>query len=119
MKNHFPQNLSGDLIVARECLVDGAVNVSDLSEFFRMRAQFIGDSYEGYTQEDYFKKTLSEFERMRMMSDDSEINLWFEDDFQQLSLLGQVARLPCSLGIHTIKTNTYVWLPWLQGSLAT
>jgi hypothetical protein len=35
LKGQFPSEIPGQLIVARECLVDGDVSGESLSEFFR------------------------------------------------------------------------------------
>ena len=87
LKEQFPDNIKGELIVARECLVDGNVEGSDLSELYRSRAQFISENYEGYTVKDYYDKTVPEFHKIQNIAEDADINLWFEDDlFCQVNL---------------------------------
>jgi len=79
LKSHFPPSIKGEQIVARECLVDGAVNGESLEELFETRVQFISQHY-GATTEEYQEKVVSEFQRIRNIESGTEINLWFEDD---------------------------------------
>ncbi len=80
LKKQFPENLQGEVIVAIECLVDGGVEGNSLTDFFKRRAEFISSNYDGYTEQDYFEKTVPEFQKMLRISDQVDINLWFEDD---------------------------------------
>ncbi len=87
LKEQFPDNIKGELIVARECLVDGNVDGYDLTELFHSRAQFISENYEGYKEKDYYEKTVPEFHKIQNITEDSDIHLWFEDDlFCQVNL---------------------------------
>lgn len=87
LKEQFPENLKGELIVARECLVDGNVEGLNLPELYHSRAQFISKNYEGFKVEDYYVKTVSEFNKIQNITEDSDIHLWFEDDlFCQVNL---------------------------------
>ncbi|PQB03347.1 DUF1835 domain-containing protein [Polaribacter filamentus] len=80
LKEQFPENLQGEIMVAKECLVDGSVKGKSLTDFFKTRAEFISSNYDGYTEQDYFEKTVPEFQRMQNIPDNTDINLWFEDD---------------------------------------
>jgi len=87
LKEQFPKSLEGDVLVARECLVDGEVTGDSLEELFVTRAKFIGSQYVGYTEADYFKKNVPEFEKILNIPTGAEVNLWFEDDlFCQVNL---------------------------------
>jgi len=87
LKQQFPENIQGEIIVARECLVDGNVQGNSLAELFRSRAQFISRNYDGYDEKDYYEKTVLEFQKIQSISDHADINLWFEDDlFCQVNL---------------------------------
>ncbi len=79
LKNQFPEKINGEIIVARECLVDGNVKGDNLKEFFHSRAEFIS-SYDGYIEQDYYDKTVPEIQKMLDIIDNAEVNLWFEDD---------------------------------------
>ncbi len=80
LKEQFPNSLPGETIITRECLADGDVEGNSLAEFFNLRANFISNSYEGTTTDDYFKMTVSEFQRMHNIPETSDVNFWFEDD---------------------------------------
>ena len=80
LKEQFPENIQGEILVARECLVDGYVNGNSLTDFFKVRAEFIRNNYDGYKEQDYFEKTVSEFNKIQNIPDNVDINLWFEDD---------------------------------------
>jgi len=79
LKEQFPESIPGDIIVARECLVDGNVKGMNSDELFATRAKFLSQYYGG-TEQDYYKKTVPEFQKLISINDDSDINLWFEDD---------------------------------------
>jgi len=86
LKEQFPAEIEGNIIVARECLVDGPVESKSLDEFYRTRAEFISTAYGGYSPEDY-DGTITEFEKVQAIPNNSELNLWFEDDlFCQVNL---------------------------------
>lgn len=80
LKQQLPEKIQGNIIVARECLVDGNVKGNNLDELFHSRSQFISSNYEGYKEQDYYEKTVPEFQKIKNIDDDSDINLWFEDD---------------------------------------
>lgn len=80
LKEQFPESLPGQVVVVRECLVDGKVKGNSLTDFFRKRAKFISNHYDGYSEQDYYQKTVPEFRKMQNIPDDVHINLWFEDD---------------------------------------
>lgn len=87
LKDRFPESIQGEIIVARECMVDGDVTGNTLKEIFANRAQFMAATYEGCTIQEYHNKTITEFEKMFQIDADAEINLWFEDDlFCQVNL---------------------------------
>lgn len=79
LKSQFPTSLSGELIVARECLVDGDVQGKTIAQIFATRALFISKFYGG-TEGDYYKKAVPEFEKIWTLPKTVTINLWFEDD---------------------------------------
>ncbi|MCE7040900.1 DUF1835 domain-containing protein [Dyadobacter sp. CY312] len=83
----LPENiLSGVIIVARECLVDGPVSGDTLPDFWKTRASFIANEY-GEEQQTYFTDVVTEFDEIIAIPAGSEVNLWFEDDlFCQVNL---------------------------------
>lgn len=80
LKDQFPKDVKGEIIVARECLVDGNVAGNSLEEIFETRASFISKHYDGNTIESYYQNSVSEFDKMRAIPSGTEVNLWFEDD---------------------------------------
>ncbi|HVE58626.1 MAG TPA: DUF1835 domain-containing protein [Pyrinomonadaceae bacterium] len=79
--------IEGEIVVCRECLVDGAVKAANLEEFWQTRAEFISDAH-GADREEYFSGVASEFEKLKnLASAEAEINLWFEYElFCQVNL---------------------------------
>lgn len=78
--------LSGDLIVARECLVDGPVDAPLLDDFFHQRARFLSKSYGG-TEISYWESVVPEFTKLKQLDPGCVLNLWFEEDlFCQVNL---------------------------------
>jgi hypothetical protein len=71
-------NINGEIIVCRECLVEGDVKAENLEDFWQARAEFITDSY-GAKAAEYYSGVRDEFEKLNnLASADAEINLWFE-----------------------------------------
>lgn len=76
LKEQFPKDqIPGELLVARECLIDGPTYAGSLQEFFKIRAQFIEDAY----GESDYSSTLEELTKINTISS-CEVNLWFEED---------------------------------------
>ncbi len=80
LKDIFPENLPGEIIICRECLVDGNVKGDTLVKLFASRAEFLNNAKEETKHIDYYSYVVTEFEKMKSIPKDSEINLWFEDD---------------------------------------
>lgn len=86
LENFPAELLTGEIIIARECLVDGPVEGETLEEFWKTRAAFIQESY-GEETESYYNEVVSEFEKIKAIPAGSEVNFWFEDDlFCQINL---------------------------------
>ncbi len=86
LKEQFPKEINGELIVARECLVEGDVSGTSLDEFWKNRANYLSKKYPE-NKSNYFLKTVPEFKKIISIPNDSEINLWFEEDlFCQVNL---------------------------------
>jgi hypothetical protein len=69
--------IAGELIVCRECLIAGDVDADSLFEFWEQRARFILSEY-GDDEIDYHEKVADELARLLDLSDEDEVNLWFE-----------------------------------------
>lgn len=79
LKEQFQNEIAGDTIIARECLVDGDVEGETLDELYTTRAKFLSQNYGG-TESDYYAKAVAEFNKIQGIDSGSDINLWFEDD---------------------------------------
>ncbi len=87
LRSQFPEQISGAQIIARACLIDGDINGHTLDELYQTRAQFIAHNYNGFTKADYYSNTVSEFDKIKSIPTNSNINLWFEEDlFCQVNL---------------------------------
>lgn len=85
--HQLPNHIPGERIVTKECLVDGDVDGETLDDLFQTRASFIANQYSGYTEKQYFEEAVPEFAKMLLIEENSQVNLWFEDDlFCQVNL---------------------------------
>lgn len=71
--------LEGQVIVARECLMEGPVKASSQEEFWKMRAGYLAESFKE-VELLYFDEVKSEFEKLKDLKNISAINLWFDHD---------------------------------------
>lgn len=86
LKMQWPPQVHGDVLVLRECFIDGPVSGETKEELYRTRAKFLSENYDSST-EDYYTKCVTEFEDIQSIPKDSTICLWFEDDlFCQVNL---------------------------------
>ena len=58
LKSQFPSSIQGELIVARECMVDGDVSGNSPEEVFATRARFMSSAYPNITVASYFDQTI-------------------------------------------------------------
>jgi hypothetical protein len=70
-------NLEGEIVICRECLIEGETNANSLEEFWKLRAEFIEKTY---GEDDYFGKTVREFRKLQNVSANSEVNFWFGNE---------------------------------------
>jgi len=79
-------SIEGEIIVCREALVSGNLKADSLVDFWKIRAKSISEDY-NVSKENYYEKSVSEFEKILNIPEGSEVNLWFEDDlFCQVNL---------------------------------
>lgn len=69
--------LEGKVIVFREALITGPVDAPDMDIFWNERAQFVLGEY-GEDPLDYHEKVADEISALTDVTDDDEVNLWFE-----------------------------------------
>lgn len=70
-------NIEGEILVCRECLVDGDLKADNLDDFWNIRENYLGNSSQK-SDNFYKEKVKAEFEKLVANADGSEINLWFE-----------------------------------------
>lgn len=107
--------INQNFIVCRECLIDGDLCADNITDFWAIRAKFIANTYNISTEE-YFSKTVSEFEKLNNLPDNSKVYLWFENDlFCQtnmwfvLSVLANNSTLKIFRVFPIIENNTDIW----------
>lgn len=107
--------INQDFIVCRECCIEGDLIASDLSNFWSIRAKFIANNYHT-TEEDYFNKSVKEFEKRNHLPENAAVCLWFENDlFCQtnmwliLSLLTQQPTLKLYRIFPVVENDADTW----------
>lgn len=101
----FPEaKIEGDIIVAREGLIDGSLSGDNLQEFWQSRA-----AYMGLSETEYHSKVVNEFEKIMLAPDNSVFNLWFEYDlFCQVNMwfvLSIINSLPIKKKVFAVYTS--------------
>jgi hypothetical protein len=95
--------IAGETIICREALVTGPLRADNLDDFWKLRSEFIAKEY-NVSSSDYFDKTFPEFEMILNIPDDSEVNLWFEDDlFCQVNMWFCLSLLPKNKGLKIYR----------------
>jgi len=80
LKEQFPRDIKGEVVVVRECLIEGPVDGGSLEEIFKTRAEFISQTYKDHSDQNYDSYVASEFRKIQNIPEDSEVNFWFEED---------------------------------------
>jgi hypothetical protein len=82
--HQFPDQITGQKLVMRECLMDGPVGASleqDLDLFYQDRVTFLSALTEqDISKERYVKEVGVLFEKIQSATDHSNLYLWFEHD---------------------------------------
>lgn len=68
-------NIEGEIVVCRECLIEGEIQSENLYEFWKIREKFINDNY---GDANYQNKVAAELKKLQWLDEDTEVNLWFE-----------------------------------------
>ncbi|KAA3438390.1 DUF1835 domain-containing protein [Rufibacter hautae] len=71
--------LGGQVVVTRECLVDGDLSGDTLPEFFQTRARYINAAFQA-PEEEYATAVVAEMNHLLTAPNNSEFNLWFGYD---------------------------------------
>ncbi|WBV51215.1 DUF1835 domain-containing protein [Chryseobacterium gambrini] len=95
--------ISGEMIICREALVAGSLQAENLDVFWKVRSEFIAENY-GDTKEDYYRKVVSECNKMMQIPENSEVYLWFEDDlFCQVNMWFCLTLIPKDKNINIYR----------------
>jgi hypothetical protein len=70
-------NIGGEIIICRECLIEGDLKAKNRQDFWNVRANFIKSAYDE-PEEKYFQNVVAEFQKLDDLSPETEVNLWFE-----------------------------------------
>jgi len=108
LDEQFPENIVGERIIARECLIVGPVQSIYGEQFYSERAKYLGESYGG-SNEWYQKNVVNEFEKLSEIEDAAIVNLWFEDDLFCQANLWYTAYL--LNGFTKGNFHTYIVIP--------
>jgi hypothetical protein len=79
LKQRFPKNIEGDIIVVRECLIEGKVKANSLTKLFQIRSDFFLKEYH-VSNEEFEEQTISQFMKIQHINENSKVYLWFEED---------------------------------------
>lgn len=91
------------MIICREALVAGSLQAENLDVFWKVRSEFIAENY-GDTKEDYYRKVVSECNKIMQIPEDSEVHLWFEDDlFCQVNMWFCLTLIPKDKNINIYR----------------
>jgi hypothetical protein len=93
--------IDGEPVVFREALISGPVEADDLHTFWDERAQYILAEY-GEDEIEYKDKVVGEISRLLEVTDDDEVNLWFEYE-----LFCSVNMWFCLSLLQTVKAKIY------------
>jgi hypothetical protein len=96
-------SVEGEIIVCREALVKGDLQADNLEDFWKIRAESISKDYH-IKEKSYYTKVVSEFEMVLQIPENSEVNLWFEDDlFCQVNLWFCLTLIPQEKGLKIYR----------------
>src|SRR5688572_12480771 len=72
--------IEGEVIVARECMMEGPLRANSMEEFWNTRATYLSEHFLETDSPDYYHEVKEEFEKLLPLRDVSGINLWFDHD---------------------------------------
>ena len=99
--------IDGEIIVCRECLIDGDLAADKLWEFWQVREKYLTTAYGG--SEKQYHEIKQEFVKLRHLADGNAVNLWFEYE-----LFCQVNLWFCLWLLRNTRVEFYVVYPKLK-----
>lgn len=121
LKDQFPtqEQISGETIIFRECLISGPIEATSINEFWKNRERFIQSAFS--SEEDYATKVLAEFEKLKAIGKGDEVCLWFDEDLYCLVNLTFTVNLILSysdtVSFYWIKPTSNNW--WGYGGMSS
>lgn len=101
-------NFKGEIVVCRECLIDGELKAKNLEEFWRARERFLSKTYP--KEPNFYEENVKrEFEKLAENKDEDEINLWFEYE-----LFCRVNMWFCLSFLSEAKSDIYIVYPIIK-----
>ena len=86
VENFKNTNIEGEVVVCRECLVDGDLKSDNLEDFWNVRESYLSDA-SAKDSNFYEEKVKNEFINLWNLGDGNKIHLWFERElFCQVNL---------------------------------
>lgn len=76
----FPEEIPGERISFRECLIDGPVQANSMEEFWGLRKDFIENSFPQTPELNYTDYSQKEIEKISQIPEKSQVYCWFEED---------------------------------------
>ncbi len=80
LEDQFPKDLPGEILVFRECLIEGPKKVVEFETFFASRAAYLSDTYDPKIKESYSRELSDPLIKVVTDLKPSEVVLWFEED---------------------------------------
>lgn len=95
LSGQFPEEIPGEKVIFRECLVDGPVQADSEEVFWKIRKEFIESEFQ---EADYDSYSKAEILKISEIPDDSKVYFWFEEDlFCQVNFWKACTLLPASV----------------------
>ena len=80
LEDQFPKDLPGEILVFKECLIEGPKKVVEFETFFASRAAYLSDTYDPKIKESYSRELSIPLMKVVTGLKPSEVVLWFEED---------------------------------------
>jgi hypothetical protein len=80
LEDQFPKDLPGEILVFRECLIEGPKKVVEFEAFFASRAAYLSNTYDPKIKENYSLELSIPLMRVVTEQPPAEVVLWFEED---------------------------------------
>jgi hypothetical protein len=101
IENFQKTGIDGEMVICRECLIEGEIKAENINDFWKIRAGFIETAYRE-NEEKYFDGVVREFEKLKNLAPGVEVNLWFEYE-----LFCQANMWFCLYLLHDTKAGVY------------